>query len=119
MTGLQPLRTLGIARVAVGGLWLSGLVAGRAAAGAALPRAGRVAATALALRDVAQGALLVAEPKPRSAKAGAATDVLHAASMLPLVALSRRYRTAAGVSASAAAAWAVAAAWTLHQEGTR
>jgi hypothetical protein len=111
------LRTLGWVRVAVGGVWLGGLAAGRPSAGAALPRAGRVAAAVLAVRDIAQGALLVAEPRPSSAEAGAAIDVLHAASMVPVVAFAPRYRGAAATSAAVATAWAGAAAWVLQREG--
>jgi hypothetical protein len=113
----HALRTLGWVRVAVGGVWLGGLAAGRPSTGASLPRLGRTAAVVLALRDVAQGALLVAEPRPPSAEAGAVIDVLHAASMVPVVAFAPRYRRAAATSAAVAAAWAGAAAWVLQREG--
>ncbi len=116
MSSEAPIRALGSARVAVGGLWLAGLATHRAAAGATLPRAGRVAAIALALRDVAQGALLVSDPRPGTAEAGAVIDGLHAASMLPVVALFPRYRTAAALSAGAATAWVVAAAWAVRRQ---
>jgi hypothetical protein len=99
------LRALGFARAAVGGLSLVGLAAGRRAAGAGLPRAGRVAAGVLAVRDLLQGAALVARPERPVAEAGAAVDVLHALSMLPVVAFARRYRIAAAVSTSEAASW--------------
>ena len=116
MSGGTPIRALGAARIVVGGLWLAALAADKAAAGAALPRAGRVAAVALAVRDVAQGALLVSDPRPGSAQAGAVIDCLHAASMLPVVALAPRYRTAAALSAGAATAWAAAAAWSVRRQ---
>ncbi len=117
MSGGTSIRALGGARVAIGGLWLAAFAAHKAIAGATLPRAGRVAALALAVRDVATGALLVSDPRPRSAQAGAVIDGLHAASMLPVVALVPRYRTAAAVSAVAATAWAAAAVGALRQPG--
>ena len=116
MSGGSPIRAVGAARVAVGGLWLVGLAADKATAGAALPRAGRVAAFALALRDIAQGALLVSDPRRRAAEAGAVIDGLHAASMLPVVAFVPRYRTAAALSAAAAAAWVAAAGWAVRRQ---
>jgi hypothetical protein len=118
VTGIQPVRALGLARVAVGTLWLAGLAAGRAEAGAGLPGAGRAAAAALAVRDLAQGALLVAEPRPRSLETGAVIDVLHGLSMLPVVALAPRYRRAALASAAAATGWVLAAAGVLASSRT-
>jgi hypothetical protein len=109
-----PIRALGAARIGVGCLWLAALATDQAAAGATLPRAGRLAATALAVRDIAQGSLLVSDPRRRSAEAGAVIDGLHAASMLPVVALVPRYRTAAALSAGAAVTWVAAAAWALR-----
>jgi hypothetical protein len=108
-------RGLGLARVAVGTLWLAGLAAGRPSAGANLPVAGRVAATALAVRDLAQGSWLVLQPRAAAAEAGAVIDVLHGLSMLPLIVLAPRYRTAAAASAGAATAWALAAATLLSR----
>ena len=115
MTPTQALRSLGLARVAVGTLWLAGLAAGRTSAGANLPVPGRTAATALAVRDLAQGSWLVLQPRPAAAEAGAVIDVLHGLSMLPLVVLAPRYRTAAAVSAGAATGWALAAAVVLSR----
>ncbi|MDQ1599089.1 MAG: hypothetical protein QOD68_563 [Actinomycetota bacterium] len=115
MTPTRGLRGLGLARGAVGTLWLAGLAAGRPSAGANLPTAGRVAATALAVRDLAQGSWLVLQPRPSAAETGAVIDVLHGLSMLPLVVLAPRYRTAAAVSAGAAAGWALAATWLLSR----
>lgn len=115
MTGTQTLRGLGLARVAVGTLWLAGLATGRPSAGAGLPAAGRAAAAALAVRDLVQGSWLVVQPRPDAAEAGAVIDVLHGLSMLPLVVLAPRYRTAAAVSAGVATGWASAAAWLLKQ----
>jgi hypothetical protein len=108
------LRALGGVRAALGATWLVALAADKAAAGAALPRAGRLAALALAVRDLAQGALLVARPRRGSAEAGAVVDVLHGMSMLPVIAFVPRYRTAAAVSATTAAGWVGLAALTLH-----
>ena len=113
MTPTEALQGLGLARVAVGTLWLAGLARGRPEAGARLPTAGRAAATALAVRDVVQGSWLVVRPRPATAEAGAVIDVLHGLSMLPLVVLAPRYRTAAAVSAGAATGWALAAALVL------
>ncbi len=111
----RVLRGLGLARMAVGTLWLVGLATGRPEAGARLPAAGRAAATALAVRDLAQGSWLVVVPRPSAAEAGAVIDVLHGLSMLPLVVLAPRYRTAAAVSAGAATGWALAAAVLLSR----
>jgi hypothetical protein len=116
MSGSTPIRALGAARVAVGGLWLAGLATDKAAAGATLPPAGRLAAIALALRDITQGTLLVSDPRRRTAEAGAVIDGLHAASMLPVVAFLPRYRTAAALSSGAATAWVAAAAWAVRRQ---
>ncbi len=113
------LQVLGVARAGVGGAWLVGLLTGRAGAGADLPPVGRVAAGALAVRDVAQGALLVARPRLGSAEAGAAIDLLHAASMLPVLALSPRLRVAAATSGTAALGWVLAAVLVGARSGPR
>lgn len=115
MTRTQLLRGLGLARVAVGTLWLAGLATGRPGAGAGLPTAGRAAATVLAVRDLAQGSWLVVQPEPPAAEAGAVIDVLHGLSMLPLLVLAPRYRKAAVTSAGAATGWALASAWLLSR----
>jgi hypothetical protein len=119
MSAGTPIRALGAARIAVGGVWLAALAADRPAAGATLPRTGRLAAFVLAGRDIAQGALLLAGPRRGAAQAGAVIDGLHAASMLPLVALVPRYRTPAAVSAGAAMAWVGAAVWVLRRPPIR
>ena len=115
MTRTQLLRGLGLARAAVGTLWLAGLATGRPEAGAGLPTAGRAAATVLAVRDLVQGSWLVVQPGPPAAEAGAVIDVLHGLSMLPLVVLAPRYRKAAAVSAGAATGWALASGWLLSR----
>lgn len=118
MRGLSPagrLRTLGAVRAGVGVAWLAALATDRATAGATLPRAGRLAAGALAVRDLAQGALLVTRPEPNTAEAGAAVDTLHGLSMVPVVAFAPRYRLAASVSAVTAAAWVGCALLALHE----
>ena len=104
------LQVLGAVRVGAGAAWALGLVTGHPAAGSRLPRAGQVAAGALALRDLAQGALLVSRPDPAAAEAGAVVDVLHALSMVPVLVLAPRYRRAATLSAGAATAWVALAA---------
>jgi hypothetical protein len=119
MNGGTPVRVLGATRIVVGGLWLAALATDRAAAGATLPPAGRLAAIALAGRDLAQGALLVSNPRRRSAQAGAVIDGLHAASMLPVVVLVPRYRGPAALSAGVATAWIAAAAWAQRQPRIR
>jgi hypothetical protein len=116
-TTTDRLRALGAARAVVGGMCLVGLAAGRSVAGAGLPRAGRVAAGVLAVRDLAQGAALVMRPERAVAEAGAAVDVLHAVSMLPVVAFARRYRVAAAVSTSEAAGWTWLAMLALQAPG--
>jgi hypothetical protein len=74
----------------------------------ALPPRATAAARVLAARDLVQGATLVLTPEDRVlhvARNGSAVDCLHAASMLPLVVLSPRYRRAALLSAASALAW--------------
>jgi hypothetical protein len=115
VTRTQLLRGLGLARAAVGTLWLAGLATGRPEAGAGLPTAGRAAATVLAVRDLVQGSWLVVQPGPPAAEAGAVIDVLHGLSMLPLVLVTPRYRKAAAVSAAAATGWALASGWLLSR----
>ena len=119
MTVLGPtdrVRLLGAVRVAGGAGWLVGLATGARVAGGSLPALGRTAAAALAVRDLAQGGLLLVRPEPASVEAGAVVDVLHAVSMLPVAAASSRYRTAASVSAAAASGWVGAAALALAAE---
>jgi hypothetical protein len=113
VTPAARLQVLGSVRVGVGAAWGLGLLARHPAAGGRLPAAGRVIATALALRDVAQGALLVSRPGLAAAESGALVDVLHGLSMLPVVACAPRYRVAAAVSAAGATAWAGAATLVL------
>jgi hypothetical protein len=111
VTAAARLQLLGAARVGVGAAWALGLLSGARAAGGTLPRTGRTAAGALAVRDLAQGAMLLRAPEPASVEAGAAIDVLHALSMLPVVAVSSRYRRAAAVSALVATGWVGLAAY--------
>ncbi len=101
----RTLRVVGGARIAVGLLSLWGIGTRRARFGGTLPPLGRAAAGALAVRDLAQGAWLVAEPRREVAEAGSLVDVLHATSMLPVVVLVAPYRKAAAVSAGEAATW--------------
>jgi hypothetical protein len=106
------------ARQALGGVGLGRVFVGVATLVAAgrddvpildsIPRPAVVAARVLAVRDLVQGAALVLSPQDRvlhAARTGSAIDGLHAASMLPLVAFSPRYRRAAALSAGSALTW--------------
>lgn len=53
----------------------------------------------LGLRSLAQGAITLAAPTRTVLVAGAIVDAAHAASMVPLIAGSRRHRRAAAISA--------------------
>ena len=67
------------------------------------------AARVLGVRLLAQHAALLAVPRPAVLRAGAAVDLVHAASMVPLV-RSPRYGRAARVSGGGSAATALVAA---------
>lgn len=110
----SSLRTFGLVRAGVGSLWLAGFAADKAICGARLPRAGRIAAVVLAVRDLTQGGLLAAHPRRTSVELGAAVDLLHGVTMLPVVAFVPRYRKAAMISAAVAAGWAGAAGAVLR-----
>jgi hypothetical protein len=104
----QALRGVGAGRVFVGVVTL--LAAGRDDIPLldSLPRRALAAARVLAVRDLVQGAALALLPEEHVAhvaRTGSAIDALHAASMLPLVVFSRRYRTAATLSAGSALSW--------------
>jgi hypothetical protein len=104
----QALRGVGVGRVFAGVVTL--LAAGRDDVPIldSLPRRAVVAARVLAVRDLVQGAALALLPEDHAAHAartGSAIDSLHAASMLPLVAFSPRYRAAASLSATSALTW--------------
>lgn len=99
------LRVLGVARAAFGGLSLLALSRPDRVARAGLLPMAVTAARALAVRDLAQGALLVSRPDRPIARVGSAIDALHASSMLPVVGLAPRYRRAATISALTALAW--------------
>lgn len=110
MTGRaeQALRGVGLGRVAVGLLTLAALGHDDLPLLAGLPAPARTAARVLAVRDLVQGAALAALPAPRvgpAASLGSGVDALHAASMTPLVAFSRRYRAGAAASGLSALAW--------------
>jgi hypothetical protein len=62
----------------------------------------------LGARLVAQHAVVLTGPRTPVVRAAAVVDAVHAASMVPLLAVPR-YRRAALVSGGAAAAWAVLA----------
>jgi hypothetical protein len=104
----QALRGAGVGRVFVGVATL--LAAGRDDVPilGSIPWPALAAARVLAVRDLVQGAALVLAPEHRvlhAARTGVAIDSMHAASMLPLVAFSSRYRTAAALSAASALTW--------------
>lgn len=104
MTVASSLRRLGLARCAVGGLSLLAL-GRRQRVGSRLPRVAVVAGHVLAVRDLAQGAMLVNAPEARTARLGATIDTLHGLSMLPVITSVPRLRRPALVSALTAAAW--------------
>jgi hypothetical protein len=62
----------------------------------------------LGARLVAQHAAVLAAPTPRVVRVGSVVDLLHAASMVPLV-RSPRHRRAAVISGAVAAGYAVLA----------
>ena len=70
------------------------------------PRERRWVVRLLGARLVAQHAAVLAAPRPAVLRAAAATDLLHAATMLPLL-RSPRYGRAARVSGALAAAYGV------------
>jgi len=73
-----------------------------------LPRSRRWAVRLLGARWLVQHAAVLAAPEPRLVRAGAAVDLLHAASMVPLV-RSPRYGRAALTSGAVAAGYAALA----------
>lgn len=79
-----------------------------AALAPAFPEERRWVARVLGARMVVQHATVLARPEPAVLAAGAALDLLHAASMLPFVA-SARYGRAARISAAVALGSAVLA----------
>lgn len=105
MTVASSLRRLGLARCAVGGLSLLALGRRHRVGTGRLPRVAVVAGRVLAVRDVAQGAMLVNAPEARTARLGATIDTLHGLSMLPVITSVPRLRRPALVSALTAAAW--------------
>jgi hypothetical protein len=70
------------------------------------PRERRWVVRLLGARLLAQHAAVLAAPRPAVLRAAAAVDLLHAATMTPLV-RSPRYGRAARISAAVAAAYAV------------
>ena len=70
----------------------------------------------LGARHLAQNAIVLAAPRTPVVGAAAAVDLLHAASMLPLL-TSDRYRRAALISGGVAASWAALGA-TVALGGT-
>ena len=94
-------------------------VSGAASIVAARPLSRRLASTVsarpdprivlmLGVRQVAQGALVAAAPDPVIARIGAATDLLHAATMVAAALVWPAYRRPAAVSGALAVASAAA-----------
>ncbi len=73
-----------------------------------LPGSRRWAVPLLGARLVVQHGAVLAVPEPRVVRAGSAVDLLHAASMVPLV-RSARYRRAALISGTVAVGYAALA----------
>ncbi len=76
------------------------------AAAPAFPRERRWVVRVLGARLLVQHATVLVAPDPRVVRLGAAVDLLHAASVLPVLA-SARYGRAAGLSGAVAAGSAV------------
>lgn len=102
-------RALGIAEIGLGAVLAvrSARVAAAAAGPGGQPAPGRLVAV-LGLRSLAQGAVTAAVPRWSVLTGGALVDATHAASMLPVVAVSPKYRRAAAISAAVAALTAAA-----------
>lgn len=62
----------------------------------------------LGIRGVVQGTVTVLDPDDTTVALGACVDAAHALSMIPVVAVSARYRRPAALSGGVAAAMAVA-----------
>jgi hypothetical protein len=112
MTGDDVRRLLARLLAGVGGAWgLALLVRPERVAGALcpeLPRSRYPVVRLLGLRHVAQNAAVLAFPAGPVLRAAAAVDLLHAASMVPVV-RSAPHRRAALVSGGVAAAYAALA----------
>jgi hypothetical protein len=96
-------RLVGIGHLAIG-TWL---LARPAAVAAALSRTGDTppdvrVVRLLGVRSLAQGAAITAAPSARMLTAGGLVDALHALSMIPVAAVSRRNRRAAALSCAVA-----------------
>lgn len=63
----------------------------------------------LGARQALQGAVLIIRPRREIVKLAAAADALHAASLIPVIAASHRYRRAAVISAALASTAAATA----------
>ena len=116
-----PGRTLTRALAGAGGLWgLALLARPRAVVRALCPElpGDRIwVVRVLGARLVVQHALVLSAPEPPVVRAAAAVDLLHAASMVPLLG-SRRYRRAALISGGVAGACSAAYAAVTPALGT-
>lgn len=93
--------------------WGAGCLAAPAAVGRVLglapgDRRARLLLRLLGARDLGQAALAATAPPPALLRFGAGVDVLHAASMVALAAVSPHYRRPALTSAAIATGWTVA-----------
>lgn len=108
--------TLATARAAYG---LVQLAAPDVLAGQQLDRRARQVTRVLGTRQLAQACLSGSAPTPAVLALGAEIDALHAASMICLAMLSRRWRPAALASAAAAAGFAAAGGLATQQARRR
>jgi hypothetical protein len=74
----------------------------------ALSSHGRLVVRALGVRQIAQAIVTNRDPVPAIVRLGAVVDVAHAASMIGLAFIDRRYRRAALADAGVAAVFALA-----------
>ena len=118
--GARSARLLGLGQVALGVAltFRSKQIAASAAGAKADPAPGWLVRV-LGLRSLVQGAVTAASPSPVVLQYGALVDATHAASMLPVVAVSTRYRRAAAISALTATISAAAGALAARATSER
>ena len=106
-----PVRVLSAAGVAAGAVLLARPEAALARLAPEYPRQRRWVVRLLGARRVAQHATVLAAPRPAVLRASGGIDLLHAASMVPLL-RSPRYGRAARISGGLALAYGV---WGARQ----
>ncbi len=115
-TASVPARLLGLAQLGIGvALTVRPAQIAAAAAGAGQP-APRWLVRILGVRSLVQGAVTSASPTWPVVAGGVLVDSAHAASMVPLIAASPRYRRAAAISAAVALLGAGAGALAARAE---